>query len=330
MSAAEHGPATPPHIVEQTEQMTHMEHEMQLPDDRRRFRAAAADNAAPLILAGIAFGGSFDHWVHLAAGHGQHGVLEPAIAVCVDLGVYMATRERQRDARIGRARRGWASWPTLVLFGGILLTLAGNVASAQRDAWGVIVALIPGAFLLVAISLMERRAAEDGRRAVAAEGERRRQAEAERQRQAGLDAERERQETARREAEAAARRQADRQAERAARLTAIVSGRAPVVSGASVITDAAASRLALPAGTSAAADGGPGDAGVSATAVMRAYWDRETGAGRVPTGADLIRAAGLAPTSSLGRQNAAKWRAELDDASTPGAGTRPEHAGARA
>jgi hypothetical protein len=304
--------------------------------NRPELRKAAADNWPPLVLAGIAFGGSFDHWTHLAASHGQHGVLAPAIAVCVDLGVYMATRERQRDARIGRGRRGWMSWPTLVLIGGILLTLAGNVssaltgsvasahtklaasaASAHPTAWGIITSLIPGAFLLVAISLMERRAAEDGRKAAADERQRQAREAAERHRQAEIEAERERQETARLEAEAAARRQAERQAELAARRAAIVNG--PSV-GASVITDAGPSRLALVAGGQAPESGadatGPA---TSATAVMRAHWDREVAAGRVPSGADLLRAAGAPPTSSLGRQCAGKWRAELDDAEPEGA-----------
>jgi hypothetical protein len=292
--------------------------------NRPELRNAVADNAAPLVLAGIAFGGSFDHWVHLASEHGQHGVLAPAIAVCVDLGVYMATRERQRDARIGRGRRGWMSWPTVVLVGGILLTLAGNVASAQATPWGITTALIPGAFLLVAISLMERRAAEDGRQAAAAAArrqaaeaaERHRQAEldaAERQRQAELEAERERQETVRLEAEAAAERHRERQAELSAR-------RAAIVNGASVITDAGPSRLALVAGGQAPASGADAaGSATSATAVMRAHWDREVAAGRVPTGADLLRAAGVPSSSSLGRQNAAKWRAELDAAEPEGA-----------
>jgi len=55
---------------------------------RTELRQKAADNGVPLALTGIAFGGSFTHWVHLAAVHGQRGLLAPATAVCVDLGVY--------------------------------------------------------------------------------------------------------------------------------------------------------------------------------------------------------------------------------------------------
>jgi hypothetical protein len=273
-----------------------------------RLGRSLADSWPPLVLAGIAFGGSFDHWVHLAAAHGQRGVLAPAIAVCVDLGVYMATRERQRDARIGRPRRGAASWPTLLLVGCIVLTLAGNVASAQRSHWGITVALIPGGFLLVAISLMERRAAEDGRRHKAAEIRRLAGEAAERQFQADLAAERERQEAAGRQEREAAERHAGRQAELARR-------RAEIVTGASVTGSRAIAPLALTAGPPAVAGApGPGP-DTTAAAVMHAFWNREVATGRVPTGADLMRAAGLDPSSSShGRQLAARWRAELEGA----------------
>jgi hypothetical protein len=222
----------------------------------------------------------------------------------------MATRERQRDARIGRPRRGAASWPTLLLVGCILLTLAGNVASAQRSHWGITVALIPGAFLLAAISLMERRAAEDGRRHKAAEAKRLAGEAAERDRQAQLAADRDRQEAAERQAREDADRHAQRQAERAVRLAQYVRPPSPGALPGAL-------RLALAAGSGAppAAAAGAGPA-VSATDVMRACWDAEIRAGRsAPSGADLLRAAGLAPTSSLGRQCAAKWRAELSEAS---------------
>ena len=70
----------------------------------------------------------------------------------------MAARERQRDKQAGiPARR--LSWPTLVLAGGVLLSLAANLAQAQPDAWGRIVAAVPPAAFLVAVSMIERRAA---------------------------------------------------------------------------------------------------------------------------------------------------------------------------
>jgi hypothetical protein len=258
---------------------------------RERFRQSAADNAVPLLLAGIAFGGSFDHWVHLAEAHGQHGPLAPAVAICVDLGALMCARERERDLKEARQRKGWASWPTIGMAGAIVLTLAGNVAAAQRTPWGIITALIPGAFLLLAISLMERRAAERTRRQAAADEAAARLAEAERVRLAEAE----------RAADEARQRQSERHAELARR-------RAEIVTPASGIVTPPGARLAITPGPAAAGD----VSGTSGVAVMRAYWDREVAAGRVPTGAEMLRTAGLSAGSSLGRQMAAKWRRELD------------------
>lgn len=262
------------------------------------------DNSVPLILAGIAFGGSFDHWVHLVDKSGQHGWLTVATAVCVDLGVYMAAKERQRDTRIGRKRKGLASWPTVVLIGGIILTLSGNLAGAQPTAWGITSALIPGAELLLSISLMERRAAEAGRRAVAAERQRladeaadrqRQQRDAaERQRLADLD--RQRQEAERQHAEAAERQRERQEQRRQAEAEAIRTAAESKGPG----------RVLALAPPPPAPDGSK-----SSTQLMREHWDTAIGAGQVPTGAQLMRAAGLDPaSSSLGRQNAGKWRRE--------------------
>jgi hypothetical protein len=93
-----------------------------------------------------------------------------AVAVCVDLTCVMAARERQRDKQAGiHARR--LSWPTVVLAGGVLLSLAANLAQAQPTAWGRIVAAVPPAAFLVAVSMIERRAARRPRSAAARDGE---------------------------------------------------------------------------------------------------------------------------------------------------------------
>jgi hypothetical protein len=264
-----------------------------------RFRQWVDDNLVQLILFGIAFGGSFTHWIHLASRNGQPGLLSYIAAICVDLGVYRVAKERQRDARIGRQRRGPVSMPTAMLFGLIALTLAGNLASAKHTAWGIVTALIPGVMLLMSIALMERRATEDQRRAVA---------------------ERERQEAEQAEADRQAERQSgreERQRRLAERHAAIVTpageGHAAIVNPASAnvthlpSAGQAGGSMVLPAGALEAAP-------ANATGVMRAFWDREVSAGRIPSGADLLRAAGLSAASSLGRQNAAKWRQELDQA----------------
>jgi hypothetical protein len=122
-------------------------------------RLLAVGDALPVtVLAVIAGAGSFTHIRDTAARHGQSGPMSWAVAVCIDLTCVMAARERQRDKQLGiPARR--LSWPTAVLAGGVGLSLAANLAQAQPDAWGRIVAAVPPAAFLVAVSMIERRAA---------------------------------------------------------------------------------------------------------------------------------------------------------------------------
>jgi hypothetical protein len=122
----------------------------------RRIAAALADTAPVLVLAAIAGAGSFTHIRDTASQHGQRGPMAWAVAVCIDLTCVMAARERQRDKRHGDTRR--LSWPTLVLAGGILLSLAANLAQAQPTPWGRVVAGTPSVAFLVAVSMLERRA----------------------------------------------------------------------------------------------------------------------------------------------------------------------------
>jgi len=130
----------------------------------RRLLAAAADAAPVTVLAAIAGAGSFTHIRDTAASHGQDGPMSWAVAVCVDLTCVMAARERQRDKDAGiPARR--LSWPTVVLAGGVLLSLAANLAQAQPTAWGRITAAVPPAAFLIAVSMIERRAAQRPRAA---------------------------------------------------------------------------------------------------------------------------------------------------------------------
>ena len=124
----------------------------------RRFRSMLADSGPVLVLAVIAAVGSFDHISTLAARHGQTGWRAWAVAVCIDLMCVMAAREIQRDRRTGRPRRGPISWPSLVLAGGIVLTLAANLATAHPSPWGWIVAATPAGAFLIAVSMLERRA----------------------------------------------------------------------------------------------------------------------------------------------------------------------------
>ena len=110
---------------------------------------AVADALPVTVLAVIAGAGSFTHIRDTAAEHGQRGPMSWAVAVCVDLTCVMAARERQRDKQAGITSRR-LSWPAVVLAGGVLLSLAANLAQAQSTAWGRIVAALPPAAFLVA------------------------------------------------------------------------------------------------------------------------------------------------------------------------------------
>jgi hypothetical protein len=54
------------------------------------------------------------------------------------------------------------SWPSVVLAGGVLLSLTANLAQAQPTVWGQVMAGTPCAAFLVAVSMLERRAARRG------------------------------------------------------------------------------------------------------------------------------------------------------------------------
>ncbi|MEO3790396.1 DUF2637 domain-containing protein [Nonomuraea sp. B10E15] len=124
----------------------------------RRFACRLLDTGPVLILAAIAGAGSFTHIRDTASQHGQTGWMSWAIAVCIDLTCVMAARERQRDKKTGRTRSGRLTWPVLVLTGGIVLSLAANLAQADPTVWGWITAATPAAAFLIAISMLERRA----------------------------------------------------------------------------------------------------------------------------------------------------------------------------
>ncbi|MER6946532.1 DUF2637 domain-containing protein [Nonomuraea sp. NPDC000554] len=124
----------------------------------RRFDCWLLDSGPVVVLAAIAGAGSFTHIRDTATDHGQGGWMSWAIAICVDLTCVMAARERQRDKRMGRVRRGPVSWPVLVLAGGVVLSLAANLQQAEPSIWGWITAAIPAGAFLIAVSMLERRA----------------------------------------------------------------------------------------------------------------------------------------------------------------------------
>ena len=59
----------------------------------------------------------------------------------------------------------------MVLTGGVGLSLAANLAQAQPTAWGRIVAAVPSGAFLVAVSMIERRAARRARPAAGVPGQ---------------------------------------------------------------------------------------------------------------------------------------------------------------
>jgi hypothetical protein len=124
----------------------------------RRITAWLLDTGPVLVLALIAGAGSFTHIRDTASEHGQTGWMSWAIAICIDLTCVMAARERQRDKKTRRTGRGPISWPVLVLAGGIILSLAANLAQATPTVWGWITAATPAGAFLVAVSMLERRA----------------------------------------------------------------------------------------------------------------------------------------------------------------------------
>jgi len=70
--------------------------------------------------------------------------------------------ERQRDKQPGPVTRQ-LSWPSVVLAGGVGLSLAASLAQAQPTLWGWVVAAVPSGAFLVAVSMIERRAARGPR-----------------------------------------------------------------------------------------------------------------------------------------------------------------------
>jgi hypothetical protein len=123
----------------------------------RRFAAWSLDTGPVAVLALIAGAGSFTHIRDTATENGQTGWMSWAIAICIDLTCVMAARERQRDKKTHKARRGIISWPVLVLTGGIVLSLAANLQQAAPTVWGWITAATPAGAFLVAVSMLERR-----------------------------------------------------------------------------------------------------------------------------------------------------------------------------
>lgn len=122
---------------------------------------------APLVaLAGISFGGSCGNILNFFSACGITGVIQYGDTACPDLLCLVAAREILRDRRIKRRRKyGWVSWPIVVMLVGIAMTLALGYIGADKKmlthvatSWvGHGSGLLPGAVLLLALSILHRR-----------------------------------------------------------------------------------------------------------------------------------------------------------------------------
>ena len=259
------------------------------------------------------YAGSLTHWLRLAVRNGQGGLAAWFISACVDLLALQAARERQNDAKMGRERRfGVVSWPVVVMIFSVIVTLAGNAFAAKETPGGVLLAIFPGVALLISISFMERRAAEDSRRArakheeaarlAAEEKARRREEEREQRRLAEAERLREEQRLAEADRHAALERQRHEREERR-RLAAAERHALPSPSPGRNVTAAvtAAGLRAVP----------PAEARAKSPERM-AMWGFWVAAikqeRRIPSGEELRRAGGCNEGSAAGRIAAKQWR----------------------
>lgn len=119
-------------------------------------RDALADGLQLAILVGmggLAGAASFRHVHDLAADHGQPGWFAWATAVSIEAMSIAAGLEIRRSHRTHRSAR----FPTVALGGGIAVSLAAQVAQAQRSPWGWIVAAMPAVAFLTVLKFALRR-----------------------------------------------------------------------------------------------------------------------------------------------------------------------------
>ncbi|WP_158220331.1 DUF2637 domain-containing protein [Kineosporia sp. A_224] len=108
---------------------------------------------AAVILAVVAFVGSFDHVRTVVATHGQPGWLAWAIALMPEVSVTLAVLKIRRAKRTGEP----TAWAWVVGGSAAVFTLAANLATAEATTWGYVVAAWPAWASISAAGLIEMR-----------------------------------------------------------------------------------------------------------------------------------------------------------------------------
>jgi len=121
-------------------------------------RTIRITRALALTLLGLlAFPGSLAHLIHAADALGQHGVIGILIAASVDVLAVGATAEL-----IDRSRNGLRRWDAmLVLMIAVVVTVAGQLVTAQQTFGGYVAAVWPAVAFLADVLLVEARPRKD-------------------------------------------------------------------------------------------------------------------------------------------------------------------------
>lgn len=112
-----------------------------------------AERAVQVVLllgvGGVAAAASWSHVVALATAHGQHGWLAVADAAVIETLAVSAGLEIRRRRSAGQR----AGFVLAVLVGSAVLSLAAQVAEAERSVWGWLMAGVPAAAFLVLVKI---------------------------------------------------------------------------------------------------------------------------------------------------------------------------------
>lgn len=107
-----------------------------------------------LAVGGVAAAASWAHVVSLAAGHRQGGWLSYADAAVIETAAVSSGLEVRRRRRTGQS----TVFPLTVLVVAVVLSLAAQVAQAERSVWGWVLAAVPAVGFLVLVKIAVSRA----------------------------------------------------------------------------------------------------------------------------------------------------------------------------